>query len=237
MTVKRFILLVTALAGFISVVFVLYVTAERSFVLETGEPTAPTPTFDTFSFPYSVGDSSIVLQAISAYEGPYLEDGSDDEVVDIAALKIYNSGMEEISNLYIELLWENGSFVFEGDHIPPDATVVLLERNRGLFHNYCYKACNIRQEIFKMCDIQDQIAIAEEGLGTVTVTNLTDRTLLDVNVYYKSWLNPPDVYVGGITYKTEIPQLLPQQTVSLSPYHYACGYNKVVTVTTDRSSK
>lgn len=68
-------------------------------------------------------------------------------------------------------------------------------------------------------------------MGTVLVSNSADRTLYDVQLYYKSWLSPPDVYMGGITYAAGIPVLLPGQTVCLYPPHYAAGYTKVLFVT------
>lgn len=231
MTIRRFILLVTTFIGFGAAVFVLYVVADRSAPLQTVKVMETTLPSNKLSFPYLAENSSVVLRTVSAYEGPYLEDGTDDEVVNIASLQIYNSGAREIMDLHIELLWESGCYVFEGNHIPPNSTVLLLEKNRALYCDYDYLVCNVQQECSIIFENDSLIEISDEGLGTLVVRNLTNDRLLDVNIYYKSWLNPPDIYIGGITYMVEIDQLLPQQKVLLTPDHYACGYNKVVTVT------
>lgn len=65
-------------------------------------------------------------------------------------------------------------------------------------------------------------------MGTLIVSNLTDRPLNAFNLYYKTWLSPPEVYIGGIVYKVEVPILQPGETVLLYPNHYACGYSRVV---------
>ena len=192
-----------------------------------------TEVYETFSFPYKVQDFDIILEKISAYEGPFLEDGTDDEVVDIAALHIYNGSDKLLSNVFVELFWQSGSYIFEGKNIPPNSTVLLLEKNRSVYAENTYIHCLSWCKISGGFNIQDYISVSEIGLGTITVTNLTNNAFYNVNLYHKIWLTPPDIYVGGITYHTIISRLLPNETITLKPYHYAAGYSKIVFVTVD----
>jgi hypothetical protein len=77
------------------------------------------------------------------------------------------------------------------------------------------------------------IRITDQAMGTIVVTNVSDKVLRNVCIYYKSWLSPPDVYMGGITYMEQVPVLMPGQTQYRYPRHYASGYSRVVSVTSE----
>ena len=190
---------------------------------------------ESVSLPVAISGTNLIAQRISPYEGPFLEDGTDREVVNIAALHVYNNGSSEIYKARIALFWSDGFYTFEADHIPAGETVVILEKNGCLYRQGDYIQCNGWQELGKENAVSNDVSVTEMALGTVVVNNLTDETLRNVCVYYKTWLAPPNVYVGGITYMVQIPVLLPKQSKSLYPYHYAVGYSKVVAVDIDRT--
>lgn len=190
---------------------------------------------ERITLPIAVSGTDLIAQKLSSYEGPFLEDGTDREVVDIAALHVYNGGTMEVNKARIVLIWSNGFYMFEADHIPPGETVVVLEKNCSLYRKRDYMQCNGWQELGSNNAISNDISVVEIALGTVIVNNLTDETLRNVCVYYKTWLAPSNIYVGGITYMVQIPVLLPKQSKSLYPYHYAVGYSKVVAVDIDRT--
>lgn len=188
------------------------------------------------SLPTAISGTNLIAQKISSYEGPFLEDGTDREVVDVAALHVYNSGNTEVYKARIALFWSDGFYIFEADHIPAGETVVILESNGSLYRKGNYIQCNGWQELGQEIAIPGAVSVTDIALGTVVVNNLTDETLRNVCVYYKTWLSPPDVYIGGITYMVQIPVLLPRQSKHLYPYHYAVGYSKVVAVDIDRTA-
>lgn len=182
--------------------------------------------------PVSVPGTSLQAQSISVYEGPFLEDESGREVVDVAALHIYNTGKQEILSACITVQYEDESYVFYGEHIPPEATVVLLEMDAKAYRQEAITDCSGWQELSDRTQ-QQGILITDQDYGTLVVTNTTDQALRNISLYYKNWLSPPDVYIGGITYSASILQLAPGQTRMLLPDHYATGYSKVVSVTAD----
>lgn len=190
---------------------------------------------ESISLPVAVSGTNLIAQKLSPYEGPFLEDGTDREVVDVAALQVYNSGASEVNKARIALFWSDGFYIFEADHIPPGETVVILERSASLYRQRDYIQCNGWQELGQKDAVSKDVSVTDMALGTVVVSNLTDETLRNVCVYYKTWLAPPDIYVGGITYMVQIPVLLPNQSKNLYPYHYAVGYSKVVAVDADRT--
>lgn len=232
---RRFILLAFGIVGGVLAAGVLCISAEEVLKPPTaiaGDSVEELANkTDGIVLPVNVPGTVLTAQKLSAYEGPFLEDGTDREVVNVAALHIYNGSSKVILKAHIELQWEDGIYVFEGDHIPPKSTVVVLEQNAAAFRRGNFRACRGWQETQQNQGVQSLISVTDMAMGTVVVTNMTDSTFRDVCIYYKSWLSPPDIYIGGITYMVQVPILLPGQTKYLYPSHYASGYSKVVSVT------
>jgi len=229
MRAKRFALLILGLAGSALAAVVLYISVEGALPVHV--PTMEEPqTFITL--PYAVPGTDLLVEKISYYEGPFLEDGTDREVVDIPALHIYNTGNDKILRTCITLHMSDSVYVFYGEHLLPGATTVLLEKDAKCYRKGDISSCTGWQEK-ERDDSLEGVQITEVNMGTLAVTNLTEKKLNNLCLYYKSWLSPPDVYMGGITYRIHIPEILPGQTEYLYPYHYAAGYTKVVSVTSD----
>lgn len=184
------------------------------------------------SFPITIQNTTVQMQRISAYDGPFLEDGSDREVVNVAALHILNTGSEPILKVGIILRLHTETYVFYGAYIPPGIPVVLLEQSAKPYCKDTVSDCSGWQ-ITASAQALEGISVQESETGVLMITNHSQNTYLNVALYHKSWLSPPDVYVGGIAYKTTIPKLLPGQTEYLRPAHYAPGYSRLVCVTAD----
>ena len=62
----------------------------------TVAPTAPPETVaeqtGEISFPYAIPDTGLVIQKIAAYDGVFLEDGTDEEITGVAAMVLENTG-------------------------------------------------------------------------------------------------------------------------------------------------
>ena len=229
---RRFVLLAVGIVGGVLAAGVLCISAED--VLKppaTIVGDSPEELVAEITLPINVPGTELIAQKLSAYEGPFLEDGTDREVVNVAALHLYNGSSSVILKAHIELQCENGVYVFEGDHIPPKSTVVILEQNAAAYRRESFLACRGWQETQQNQSAQSLISVSDMAMGTIIVTNMTDRIFRDVCIYYKSWLSPPDIYIGGITYMVQMPVLLPGQTKYLYQSHYASGYSKVVSVT------
>ena len=231
MALRRWMLLLLGLMGSMLAAAALYISAEGTLVSGPQSPIVTESVMQNdFALPAVIPGTALLAERISSYDGPYLEDGSDREVVNVAALHVCNTASRMIQNVLITLQCEDALYVFYGEDIPPGKTVVLLEREgREYEHGDCtgilgWQVLSIEEEL-------NCVTVTEQSMGTLVVTNRSDDTLHNLCLRYKSWLSPPDVYVGGITYKTIIPVLLPGQTLHLYPPHYAAGYSKIVSVT------
>ncbi len=234
MALRRAAFLIIGFAGSVLAAAMLYISA-------TGFPVVPnTPSMPvdipqkweevkTISLPAPVPGTTLLIQEICSYDGPFLEDGSDTEVVNIAAVHVYNAGSKWLSKASVTLQYGETVYTFSGRFIPPGGTVVLLELSARPYRQERFSSCCGWQEIAKQEPVHG-ITVTDRAMGTLIVSNTTENTFYDLYVHYKTWLSPPDVYVGGITYTVQIPFLQPGQTATVYPHHYASGYSKVVCV-------
>ena len=186
---------------------------------------------EPITLPASIHGTTLVAQRLAAYDGPFLEDGSGQEVVNIAALVVYNAGDREVLQTGITLQWEAVTLCFYAENIPPGKAVLLLERNRRSCAQNEFTACSGWQVSAR--ETRDPAAfleITDSAMGAVTVTNITSDTLQDVRLCYKSWLSPPDIYIGGISRQMSVSALQPGESTTLYPPYYARGYTKIVSV-------
>ena len=201
----------------------------KDFTVELQEVLA-SPT-QQFTLPTPIGGTTLVAQRLATYDGPFLEDGSGQEVVNIAALVVYNAGEREVLQAGITLQWGDTPLCFYAENIPPGKAVLLLERNRRSCSKTSFTACTGWQvSAQETREPAAYLEITDTAMGAVTVTNITCDPLQDVRLYYKSWLSPPDIYVGGISREMTVPILQPGESATLYPPYYASGYTKIVSV-------
>lgn len=244
MIFRRWMLLLFGIVGGMLAAIGLYISAESILTAKALPPVSIEPSWpweetlprteQMITLPMGVPGTALIAQRMSAYDGPFLEDGSHREVMGVAALLVYNGGSAEVSVAYIALQFGEDTYNFFGENIPAGGMVVLLEQNAKAYREGALTGCTGWQVIAHTgSEIWKKIAVAEGEQGLLEVTNFTDQTLKNVRIYYKSWLSPPDIYVGGISYCERIGQLLPGQRVCIYPGRYAAGYSKVVSVTAE----
>jgi hypothetical protein len=142
-----------------------------------------------------------------------------------------NTGTTGIEYARIVLMQNGQELTFDATYIPPKSTILLLEENKKPYSAAPVAACRCRTVIPGVFDRAERtVEIKETGMCTLEVTNLTDQKIDSVRVFYKHHEGKDDLYVGGITYSTAIPELEPGETRSITPYRYASGYAQVVAV-------
>ena len=231
MTIRRIALTVLGFSGSILAALTLCISAQSILAqpTETG--------LSTIEFPYVIPDTTLVVQALTGYDGPFLEDGTDREMVNVVALIIRNSGATIIESAQISLHWGDGMYTFAGSYIPAGGTAVLIEQNGQIWKDTVFTHCTGNQTTLQAGLLQQEIMVTEEAMGTVILTNTTEDTIYGITIYHKTWLSPQDMYIGGITYAMDVPHLLPGQTAYLYPDHYAVGYSRVVCIQGFSNSK
>ncbi len=205
-------------------------------------PTAPPPTAAPLEknengLPCALQYTALVAQSLVSYDGAYWEDGTGDDVFGVAALMLTNNGTIGMEYVQISLTLNGRTLSFDGTFIPPRSTVLLLEESRQPYESGPISDCRCRTAIPGNFDIdRDAISVEDEGLAGIKVTNVTDRTLSKVDIYYKHHYRNDDLYIGGITYSTSLQNLAPGETRVLYPFRYAADYSQAVAITVESFS-
>ena len=186
----------------------------------TAEPT---------DFPRSVAGTSLEVLRYGGYEGPYLEDGSNDEVRNVASILLKNTGEKAL--MYGIILVEAGEEVqsFSCGVLLPGMTALVLEADRKQYT----EAVPGRIQGTVRCEDTDRsllhsLSVTDVDMGTIRVTNCGDDTLRDFSITYKNSLPEEIVLLGGVCYKTEPITLAPGESKLVHPDHYASGYSRIV---------
>lgn len=185
---------------------------------------------EELSLPILVPGTCLVAEQIVLYEGPFLENDSGRETVQ-AALLLRNTGAFGVQSA--EVILEAGAvkLVFEADTIPAGQAVLALEKDGKEYGPQTFTGCTG----WAVCSLEDwsgteMLDIRGVDMGTVEVTNLTDRVLSGIRLYYKNYLQEPGFFVGGRTYLYLIERLEPGQTIYIYPSRYANGYSRFARV-------
>ena len=213
-------------------------TPQVSVTTPTLPAKEPEPTYVQTGYqeglPCNVKYTPLVAWQLMSYDGPYLEDGTEEELIGVAALVVENTGTIGIE--FVQLVVSQGQreLVFNATYIPPRGTVMILEKERQSYTRETVTGCKCRTLIPGTFDWEKGNIHIEPGNGfSMAVTNLTEETMPYVRVFYKQHEGESDLYVGGITFSAVIPDLQPGETREITPYRYANGYSAVVAVVID----
>lgn len=190
------------------------------------------------TLPHAVAGTPLIIEKLVSYEGAFIEDKSGEEVVNIAAILLRNTGDIGIQKAAVTL--ERGALVlnFEASAIPPGSSVLVLEKNRKACKQQNFTGCSGWTDIAPGDWLQKEILQIEMAdKNTLSITNLSEYPLNSICLFYKTVYADDLFYIGGITYQTCIEKLTPGECVSISPEWYAGAYSAVVRVTFDMRSE
>lgn len=140
-----------------------------------------------------------------AYTGKFLEDGSDDPVENIAAVRLINSGETDYQYLEFTVTAGETDYAFVASAVHAGETVTVLSRDRQPY----VEAEATAGEVTTQAQYLTPPGMCEELLevyqspGTVNIRNKTDHDLPGtITVYYKN--TDENGLLGGITYRASM---------------------------------
>ena len=175
----------------------------------------------------------IELQALSGYQGPYVEDGTDDIVSDVLAITVRNDGDKTVQYAHIILTQGETAYEFDVTTLPVGASAQLLELSRQPMPDNTdgmtaqVTACAVFDTEPTMCEDVFQIETQDTA---ITITNNSGSDITgQIYVYYK--IAYSDLYMGGITYRVGTAGLKAGESTTCYAGHFSTDYSKLMFVT------
>ena len=206
--------------------------APQFYPAATQQPVVqPEPTEETAcQMPYA----GIFAQRLISYDGPFFEDGSEEELVGVAALELRNTGDAVVEYVEAVVYQEHRQLRFEATFIPPGSSVLVLEKDAQLYDTGRITGFSCPTVVrMEPQDWSKSISVKQEGFCALTVDNLTEETVGCVRVFYKQYYEKDDLLLGGVTYCLVLTDLQPGESRTVDPYHFAAQYSRIVAVTVE----
>ncbi len=180
--------------------------------------------------PYKIGDTGLVIESIGSFEGPFVEDASDDELENVAAMVITNTSDKMVQYSSINFAVKRGKDInFVITNLPANTSVIVFETNRFCFEGNETISYSDDITAFMERDIHSSEVSVSAADNLVSLTNNTDKTIDTAYVYYKLYVDG-GVYLGGITYRAKITDVEPGTTRTQGSSHYFTNNSQVLTV-------
>ena len=184
--------------------------------------------YDTF-YPRSVMGTDLLAVEVIRYDGPFWEDGSNEEASGITALVVENQGGLLVSSGAVIVEMGKDRMVFELSFLPPGGKVLVLEKDRKLYSYQSPISCYgwTREEYPENPGL---VSVESVGLNGLTLTNYTGCTVPGIEIRYKNYDPETGMYLGGITYCLEENDLLPREVRTVNPDYFTARKSRVVRI-------
>ena len=184
-------------------------------------------------FPYTVPGYDLVIEHIAPYSGPYLEDGSNREISQVAMLLVRNDGNNPIEFAEIALMYDETQLLFDISALPAGERLVVQEKNGAAVPEGVPNECAVLLSRRDTMDMSaSEVSVVDNGDNSLTVRNLTDQTIPTVRLFYKYFDRQSGVFVGGIAYTAGITQLAGKSSTTVYPAHFNSQSSRIVMVLT-----
>lgn len=221
--------------GILSACVVWFALGAWVLVAQCMAASEPVETAMSMAFPYRMTDQPLILHGVFGYEGPYVEDGSDREVCDVAALLVENVGSELLTNTCIAVYTPQDYYLFFAQGLPAGEKTVVLESREKLYKGEKLITCwAATAEETGVC--VEHIGLRQLGMDVLEVTGQPGKELRQFVILHKNWHKETDAYLGGIMYETYVEVIKPDQILLIRPEHYAGTVSRIVAVMKDRQT-
>lgn len=190
------------------------------FLIFSGCTAAPSPDTEPTT-PDRLSEHDLVCLEYSTFSGAYPEDGTGRQVQDVAAMLVRNDSDKFLDYAMIQCDIGNGSGNFKVTGLPAGASVWVLEQDgKTVGAEETFKVSDCKDYAFRTDAILDTDLLDVQSNGdTVTVTNISNKTLENICIYYKTVFSDGNFF-GGITYMLAFDSLGPDQSAQKQTSHF-----------------
>lgn len=179
---------------------------------------------------FKVDDAAITIQRINGYSGIFIEDGSDKEVKNVAAIEVKNTSNKPLEFAQIQLYNGSKKLVFDVSTLPANSSAIVMEKNKASFNSskgvtYGGTTAGYVNSLEKASSIKCK-KVKNNG---IEVTNTSSKNIPCVRVFYK-YKSSEGYYVGGITYTAKVKDLKAGASQTIYPSHFASDGGEIMMV-------
>ena len=178
--------------------------------------------------PLTMLNDDVSVDVLIPYTGKYVEDGSDAETENVAAVRITNNGETNYQYIEFTVTTDKATYSFTASSIHAGTTHTVLEKNKmtmtanekvagsELTLNSCY---------FEEPSLHEDTVGIYESHGVLNIQNKSEKDIKNAVVYYKQ--TDENGFLGGITYRTTLDSIKAGETKQFNSEHF----DKVVNIT------
>ena len=179
---------------------------------------------------FKVDDAAIIIQRVNGYSGIFIEDGSDKEVKNVAAIEVKNTSNKPLEFAQIQLYNGSKKLVFDVSTLPANSSAVVMDKNKVSFNSskgvtYGGTTAGYVNSLEKASSIKCK-KVKNNG---IEVTNTSSKNIPCVRVFYK-YKSSEGYYVGGITYTAKVKDLKAGASQTIYPSHFASDGGEIMMV-------
>lgn len=187
-------------------------------------------------FPCKIPEYGLTIQKMAAYNGMFVEDGTNATTENVAMLLVENSGEYPVEYTQICVAYGDEQLIFDISALPVGEKLVVQEKTGKPMPKS--NATGANAMVVQRADMQmseSQVRVTDNGNNTLTIENLTDSVIPTVRVFYKYYMEDEGIFVGGIAFTVRVTRLGAGASVTVQPAHYTSQTSRVVMVLTYES--
>lgn len=185
------------------------------------------------ALPYKIPQYGLVIEKMAPYDGMFVEDGSNAQGKDIAMIMVHNDSETPLEYTRISVHYGQQELLFDISALPAGEKLVVQEKTAKAFPEG--QATGATALLVQRADMElseGKVGIEDNGDNTLTIHNLTDKTIPTVRVFYKYYLKEEGLFVGGIAFTLRVTRLGAGASMTVHPAHYTSHSSRVVMVLT-----
>lgn len=193
---------------------------------------------NSLSLPYQIPGSNLTLVNYTSYSGEYLEDGTNENVDNVAVIVIENNGSQGMDYCEITLTVNGKRLIFEGTGIAANTQVIMMAKDRAGFVSGPIEQCSaVVSEPINFEMSADKVELVSADDNGITIKNISKSTIPVIRIFYKYYDPEADGYIGGITYNYPVKDLKAGEETTVFPDHFAGTDSKVIMIRTYNSNE
>lgn len=183
------------------------------------------------TFPYDINNSGLIINKMASFDGSYFEDGTNSTINGVSTISLKNNSNKDIEYALINIQQGSMLYQYKITDLPVKASIVVQEMNKKQFSQD--SLTNITADIAYIDSfdtLEKEIGITENKDNSITIKNKTKKDIASLRIFYKYYMSDEKIYVGGITFNSQITHLKAGEEQTIRPSHFVKGSSKIMMV-------